>query len=79
MHLTTPEYHHKHGFISTHAYDPRTMKDRQFDDFQGNYDDLRLKRVEFVVSPALYKRGTLGGEHFEIESIVKKAEVVVYS
>ena len=55
------------------------MKDRQFDDFQGNYDDLRLKHVEFVVSPALYKRGTLGGEHFEIESIVKKAEVVVFS
>jgi len=76
---TTPEYRAKHGAILTHEYDPRTMKDRQFDDFQGNYDDLRKKLVEFVVSPALYKRGTLGGDHFERESIVKKAEVVVYS
>lgn len=78
MPYTAPEDITKHG-VTTHLYNSKTMKDRQFDDFQGNHDDLRQKIVAFVVSPALYKRGTLGGEHFEIESIVKKAEVVVVS
>lgn len=62
-----------------HPYDPYTMRDRQFDDFKGDWGKLRKYFVEFVVSPGLYKRGSLEGDHFDTESIVKKAEVVVWN
>ncbi|OCL06986.1 hypothetical protein AOQ84DRAFT_378104 [Glonium stellatum] len=64
--------------IIPRKYNPEIMSDRRLDDFLGGYDDMHEKTVEFVVSPALYKRGSLGGEHFEMESVVRKAEVVVH-
>jgi len=58
-------------------YKPNTMRDPKFDDTKGRLAEMRNLPVEFVVFPRLWKRGTLEGDQFDSESIVKKAEVVV--
>lgn len=58
-------------------YDPDTMLDPKFDDTRGGLAEMRTLPVEFVLCPQLLKRGTLEGDQFDRESIVKKAEVVV--
>lgn len=61
----------------TLLYKPDTMRDPKFDDTKGRLAEMRNLPVEFVVFPRLWKRGTLEGDQFDSESIVKKAEVVV--
>ncbi|KAE8449888.1 hypothetical protein EG329_007365 [Mollisiaceae sp. DMI_Dod_QoI] len=56
-------------------YDPNTMESHQFDDDKNLLAELEVK---FIVSPGLYKRGTLEGDQFETESIVRKRKVVCY-
>jgi hypothetical protein len=58
-------------------YDPDTMLDPKIDDTKGGLAEVRNLPVQFVVCPQLLKRGTLEGDQFNRESIVKKAEVVV--
>ncbi|KAF8850619.1 hypothetical protein BDZ45DRAFT_751549 [Acephala macrosclerotiorum] len=55
--------------------DTNTMRDHQFDDVKNRSAELE---VDFVVFPGLYKRGTLEGDQFERESIVRKREVEVW-
>jgi len=63
--------------IMRQHYDISKMLDRQFDYRKVSSDGLSELCVEFVLAPGLYKRGTLEGDHFDTESIVKKIEVVV--
>jgi len=63
--------------IRARPYEPHTMSAQDFDDYR---DDLKAPSkvpVEFVIFPMLYKRGTIEGEQFELDSLVKKAEVTL--
>lgn len=59
-----------------HKYNHIYMKDRRLDD-KEDYEPLGNRIVEFVISPVLYKRGSSNGEHFDYESVVRRAEVEV--
>jgi hypothetical protein len=77
MPIPTHEEIAQHKIMRQH-YDTARMRDRQFDDRKASSDGLSELLVDFVLSPGLYKRGTLEGDQFDRESIVKKVEVVVW-
>lgn len=58
-------------------FDPTSMKDDKGDDEDVHPEKLKLRYVDIVVTPALYKRGNPNGERFENEEIAVKAVVVM--
>jgi hypothetical protein len=59
-------------------FDEAVMKDDDDDDDEQACKPQYRKLVEIVVSPSLFKRGNTGGEGFEFECCVEKAEVKCY-
>lgn len=62
-------------------FDPAKMTDTTVDEWpEGIRTDprfLRQQYVEMVVAPALYKRGNVDGERYEIEDLVVPASVLM--
>lgn len=45
------------------------------DEDEDNGRKLEQRFVEHIVTPALYKRGTMNGEKFDREEAIREAEV----
>jgi hypothetical protein len=60
-------------------FDPTCMKDDRLDDEEMSLEALKKCYVELVVTPALYKRGTMNGELFENEEAATPAIVIMGS
>ncbi|KAH8690416.1 hypothetical protein GQ44DRAFT_765478 [Phaeosphaeriaceae sp. PMI808] len=58
-------------------FDPVCMKDDRGDDEDMNPDLLKQQCVEIVITPALYKRGTMNGLKFESEEAAVPAVVTI--
>jgi hypothetical protein len=56
-------------------FDPASMKDEWWEDEGVDAETLRQKYVELVITPVLYKRGNLDGDHFDIECPAERAWV----
>jgi hypothetical protein len=61
------------------VFDPESMifKDDYFDDDEIDPEQLRGAKIELVITPALYKRGNVDGENFDVEYPAVPAWVVV--
>lgn len=57
-------------------FNPISMEDERNND-DVSIKDLKTRCVEFIVAPALYKRGTMNGECFDREEAVCRAAVVI--
>jgi hypothetical protein len=60
-------------------FEPAAMKDDYGEDEEMDKETLRRQTVELVITPALYKRGNLDGERFDIEYAAAPALVIMYS
>ncbi|KAF2034236.1 hypothetical protein EK21DRAFT_108275 [Setomelanomma holmii] len=58
-------------------FDPTSMRDDRVDDEDMNQKAMKQCYVDIVVTPALYKRGTMNGERFESEEAAVPAVVVM--
>lgn len=58
-------------------FDPAIMKDDRLDEEDVNIEELRKCYVELIVTPVLYKCGTMNGELFDSEEAVIPAVVVM--
>lgn len=59
-------------------FDPSCMKDEWSEDEGQNAHLLHGTPVEIAITPALFKRGNLNGEHFDKECQAAAASVVLY-
>lgn len=57
-------------------FDPFSMEDERNND-HVSIEDLKTCCVEFIVAPALYKRGTMNGDRFDKEEAVCRSAVVI--
>ncbi|KAG9203834.1 hypothetical protein G6514_001995 [Epicoccum nigrum] len=57
-------------------FDPTSMDDERNND-DVSIEDLKACCVEFIVAPALYKRGTMNGDRFDTEAAIYRAAVVM--
>ena len=57
-------------------FNPISMEDERNND-DVSIEDLKSRCVEFIVTPALYKRGTMNGERFDREEAICRAAVVI--
>jgi hypothetical protein len=60
-------------------FDPACMKDDRMDDDELSFGQSKQRYVDIVVTPALFKRGTMNGELFESEEAATRAVVIVGS
>jgi len=56
-------------------FDPASMDDERNNDV--DMEPLKMLCVEFIVTPALYKRGNMNGERFDKEEAMCRAAVVI--
>ncbi|OAL49032.1 hypothetical protein IQ07DRAFT_681058 [Pyrenochaeta sp. DS3sAY3a] len=64
------------GTTPLFTFDPTCMEDERNNDEFG-MEELKTRCVEFIVTPALYKRGTMNGERFDKEDARCRAAVVI--
>lgn len=57
-------------------FNPSSMEDERNND-EVSMEELKTRCVEFIVTPALYKRGTMNGERFDQEEARCRAAVVI--
>lgn len=57
-------------------FNPCCMEDERNND-DVDMEELKKRCVEFIVTPALYKRGTMNGEFFDREDAACRAAVVI--
>lgn len=55
-------------------FEPGFMKNYRVED-EDDVEELKSRFVEHIVTPALYKRGTMNGEKFDCEEAIFEAEV----
>ncbi|KAF2815179.1 uncharacterized protein BDZ99DRAFT_549751 [Mytilinidion resinicola] len=58
-------------------FDPATMTDEWSEDTEQDLQLLRQRYVEIVVSPALFKRGNVDGERYDVEYAAVPASVLL--
>jgi hypothetical protein len=59
-------------------FDPVSMEDEWEGDDGWKIEDLLQQQVDLVITPALNKRGTVDGENYDEEYVVKKASVLMF-
>jgi hypothetical protein len=64
------------GPVQPLRFNPIAMEDERNND-DVSMEDLKTRYVEFIVAPALYKRGTMNGERFDREEAVCRSAVVI--
>jgi hypothetical protein len=60
-------------------FDPACKKDDRMDDDELSFGRSMQRYMDIVVTPALFKRGTMNGELFESEEAATRAVVIVGS
>ena len=60
-------------------FDPASMKDDYGEDEEFDKEFLKRQTVELVITPALYKKGNLNGERFDVEYAAAPAWVIMSS
>ncbi|KAJ8131337.1 hypothetical protein O1611_g2289 [Lasiodiplodia mahajangana] len=53
----------------------KDTEDQEDEDESGRHDARTLKWVDIVVTPLLYKSGTIDGKQYDVENVVERAEV----
>jgi len=61
---------------SSLRFNPTSMEDERGNE-EVSVEELKTRRIEFIVTPALYKRGTMSGERFDLEEARCRAAVVI--
>ncbi|KAL8798871.1 MAG: hypothetical protein Q9182_006327 [Xanthomendoza sp. 2 TL-2023] len=64
--------------IASLKFDPSCMKDEWSEEEDESANVLHGKPVEIIITPALFKRGNLNGEHFDKEYQAAPAFVMLY-
>lgn len=59
-------------------FNPTSMEDERNNEHVG-MEEMKTLCVEVIVTPALYKRGTMNGERFDQEEVRCRAAVVIAS
>jgi hypothetical protein len=60
-------------------FDPACKKDDRMDDDELSFGRSMQRYMDIVVTPALFKRGTMNGKLFESEEAATRAVVIVGS
>ncbi|GAP91959.2 hypothetical protein SAMD00023353_5700570 [Rosellinia necatrix] len=57
-------------------FDPNSMRDKNEDEDEARANNVYTHVwVDMVISPGLFKRGTIDGDRYDVEIVVEKAEV----
>jgi hypothetical protein len=64
------------GAVPPLRFNPTSMEDERNNE-EVSMEELKTRCVEFIVTPALYKRGTMNGERFDKEEARCRSAVVI--